>query len=152
MTADIEKLEALLAKATPLPWVMSLEGASIRANYKYTDQRGTEHDMTSRVMFGHDRSAPQRAADFGLIVGTINALPALIAHIRDLQGKLAVAENRMGNLGMGLEEIRDAAWPGDDAIDRIRKCADYWLSGDEEKLDAFALSTIRALPNSDAEA
>lgn len=72
------------------------------------------------------------------------------AALRALRCALALSEreggwwcqDRMCNLEMGLEEIRDAHWPGDDAVDRIRACAARWLDGSEEKLDARARADV----------
>jgi len=69
---------------------------------------------------------------------------ALASHPAASDGELQRAKDRYANLAIGLEEIRDADWPGDNAVDRIRQCADRWLSGAEEDLDTRMRAALTA--------
>jgi hypothetical protein len=76
--AEIERLEKLRAAATPGPW---------QAN-------GRDIVLPDRALAPWSKDEPKNVR---LIVTAINALPSLLATIRDLQAKLAEAERILAN-------------------------------------------------------
>lgn len=84
MTApDLNELEALLAKATPGPWEVQNDGWSIRVEQSDTEKERGWRVATTYASGPH--RAQQQIADAELIVAAVNALPALIARVRELE-------------------------------------------------------------------
>ena len=76
--------------------------------------------------------------------GMEEAREALASCISELESALTATKDRADNLAIGMEEIRDASWQGDNAIERIRGTAAYYLSGAEERLDAQMRADLQA--------
>ncbi len=130
MTQSIEQLKGLLEKATP-----GLLSVSAKR-------------MAEILLVGVQNSHPlpkevgDYEADGEAIAALLRAAPTLLSQIESDKARRGKMGERISNLATGLEEIRDSIWPGDDAVERIRKCAAYWLSGEAEKLDDRMRSDI----------
>jgi cell division protein ZapA (FtsZ GTPase activity inhibitor) len=115
MDADkLEELERLLAGATKGPWIAA-------AQYVHANTRELARCYASPDL---DRTPPE--ANAALIVAAINALPELVAKVRELnaaRAELAAERAKMAvfdeALTMACDE-RDAAY---DHIDKIKEAA-----------------------------
>lgn len=93
----IDELRGLMAKATPGPWKVSETGATIRASHVYDPLGGLPRLCTTRITFGYDGNADQRAIDYALIVAAVNALPALLATLAEAERALEGAAAAIGD-------------------------------------------------------
>lgn len=75
----LETLRALALVVTPGEWEVSEGGGSIRAFKERISHTGHRGLYRSRIAFGFDGTAAQRAKDYELIVALRNALPTIIA-------------------------------------------------------------------------
>lgn len=110
MTLDLDKLEALRAKATPGEWrVIKIE---------------QESQIWSGTYVGKTRD--YQGDDAALIVAAVNALPALIARIRELEAE--VKERRLGDIQMGKQwnGLQDLLAERDAEIAELKGGTDPW--------------------------
>jgi len=114
--AELEKLEALLAKATPQPWKAdkNLGCKSIKGDKRGQSKQGQHTELAYTVGLS-DEAAD--AANARLIATTVNALPSLISTIRSLREENA-ARDRV------VEAARAA-------LERQCKNVDRWLETGE---------------------
>ena len=80
----LETLRALAPVVTPGEWDISEFGGSIGAFKERVSHTGHRNAYRSRIVFGFDGTAAQRAKDYELIVTLRNALPTIIAALEVL--------------------------------------------------------------------
>lgn len=103
---DLDELERLAKEASPLPWTVQYgyggDAAMIVA--------GPGDTLDIAAMLDHDKGV-NGDANADLIVGAVNAVPSLVARVRELE---AAALTALGNLddptgGTHVEDMRRAA-------------------------------------------
>lgn len=144
MSITAEQIDTL-AELLPCPFCGAKADMLLRAFVRATDDfaywsvecRGCGVEVAD--------SESQGAADIHW--NTRDNLRDNLPAIREQSDELERFKDRAVNLDIGMTEIRDSVWDGDDAIERIRRCADFWLQGSSEKLDAMMREDMRAALN-----
>lgn len=89
--ADLDRLEALCAEATPAPWMAHARHVHNDGNQDEMDGLGWDLDGPPKPLL---RGQFAKAADAKLAAESRTALPALVAEVRRLRGEIQREANR----------------------------------------------------------
>lgn len=106
MTIDLAHLEALANAATPGPWITEGSISVEPKDMVVAERDGHVIDLTERGGIDYGGGEFLRVEDAAFVAAAREAVPTLIARIRQLEGLLDRADTRVHLLGIENADLR----------------------------------------------